>query len=52
MQKFRVKNIQLLVATDVAARGMDVAELPHVINYDLPHEVKSSTNRNALTGRA
>lgn len=36
MQKFRVRNIQLLVATDVAARGLDVNDLTHVINYGLP----------------
>lgn len=36
MQKFRIRNLQLLVATDVAARGLDVDDLTHVINYGLP----------------
>jgi len=49
MQKFRIKNIQLLVATDVAARGLDVDDLTHVINYGLPDEVESYTHRR---GRA
>ena len=48
MQKFRVKNIQLLVATDVAARGLDVDDLTHVINYGLPDEVESYTHRRAV----
>ena len=52
MQKFRVKNIQLLVATDVAARGLDVDDLTHVINYGLPDEVESYTHRRGRTGRA
>ncbi|MBN2661164.1 MAG: DEAD/DEAH box helicase [Tannerellaceae bacterium] len=52
MQKFRVKNIQLLVATDVAARGLDVDDLTHVINYGLPDEVESYTHRSGRTGRA
>ena len=52
MQKFRVKNIQLLVATDVAARGLDVDDLTHVINYGLPDEVESNTHRRGRTGRA
>ena len=50
MQKFRVKNIQLLVATDVAARGLDVDDLTHVINYGLPDEVESYTHRRGRTG--
>ena len=52
MQKFRIKNLQLLVATDVAARGLDVDDLTHVINYGLPDEVESYTHRRGRTGRA
>ena len=52
MQKFRIKNIQILVATDVAARGLDVEELTHVINYGLPDDVESYTHRSGRTGRA
>lgn len=52
MQKFRIKNLQLLVATDVAARGLDVDDLTHVINYGLPDEMESYTHRRGRTGRA
>lgn len=52
MQKFRIKNLQLLVATDVAARGLDVDDLTHVINYGLPDEVEQYTHRSGRTGRA
>ncbi|MDR1644718.1 MAG: DEAD/DEAH box helicase [Tannerellaceae bacterium] len=52
MQKFRIKNIQLLVATDVAARGLDVDDLTHVINYGLPDDSESYTHRSGRTGRA
>ncbi len=52
MQKFRIRNLQLLVATDVAARGLDVDSLTHVINYGLPDEVESYTHRRGRTGRA
>jgi len=52
MQKFRVKHLQILVATDVAARGLDVDDLTHVINYGLPDEVESYTHRSGRTGRA
>ena len=52
MDKFRAKSIQLLVATDVAARGLDVTELTHVINYNLPDELSSYTHRSGRTGRA
>jgi len=52
MQKFRIKNIQLLVATDVAARGLDVENLTHVINYGLPDDVEYYTHRSGRTGRA
>lgn len=46
MQKFRVKNLQLLVATDVAARGLDVDNLTHVINYGLPDDIETYTHRS------
>ena len=52
MQKFRNRNIQLLVATDVAARGLDVSDLTHVINYNLPDDVEVYTHRSGRTGRA
>lgn len=52
MQKFRRHNTQLLVATDVAARGLDVDELTHVINYGLPDDVENYTHRSGRTGRA
>ena len=52
MQKFRTKRVQLLVATDVAARGLDVDDLTHVINYGLPEDIESYTHRSGRTGRA
>lgn len=52
MQKFRQHRVQLLVATDVAARGLDVDELTHVINYGLPDDIESYTHRSGRTGRA
>jgi ATP-dependent RNA helicase DeaD len=52
MQKFRVRNLQLLVATDVAARGLDVDDLTHVINYNLPDDTEVYTHRSGRTGRA
>ena len=52
MQKFRIRNVQLLVATDVAARGLDVSDLTHVINYNLPDDVEIYTHRSGRTGRA
>ena len=52
MQKFRISNLQLLVATDVAARGLDVDDLTHVINYGLPDDTESYTHRSGRTGRA
>ncbi|NDV47006.1 ATP-dependent helicase [Paludibacter sp. 221] len=52
MQKFRIRNIQLLVATDVAARGLDVSDLTHVINYNLPDDTEVYTHRSGRTGRA
>jgi len=52
MQSFRKKRIQLLVATDVAARGIDVDDITHVINYQLPDETEVYTHRSGRTGRA
>ena len=52
MKKFRCKNLQILVATDVAARGLDVNDLTHVINYNLPDDNAGYTHRSGRTGRA
>ena len=52
MQSFRKKKIQLLIATDVAARGIDVDDITHVINYQLPDEIETYTHRSGRTGRA
>jgi len=52
MNLFRNKSIQLLVATDVAARGIDVDDITHVINYNLPDEVENYTHRSGRTARA
>lgn len=52
MQRFRERNLQLLIATDVAARGIDVSEITHVINYGLPDETEVYTHRSGRTGRA
>lgn len=52
MQRFRERNMQLLIATDVAARGIDVNNVTHVINYSLPDEIESYTHRSGRTGRA
>lgn len=52
MNKFRRRNTQLLVATDVAARGLDVDDLTHVINYNLPDDTVNYTHRSGRTGRA
>ena len=52
MQKFRNKTLQILVATDVAARGLDVTDLTHVINYKLPDQPENYTHRSGRTGRA
>ena len=51
-QKFRQHTVQFLVATDVAARGLDVEDLTHVINYGLPDDIESYTHRSGRTGRA
>ena len=52
MKSFRNKQIQMLVATDVAARGIDVDNITHVINYQLPDEIETYTHRSGRTGRA
>ena len=52
MQRFRERNLQLLIATDVAARGIDVSDISHVINYGLPDEIEVYTHRSGRTGRA
>ncbi|SDL46606.1 DEAD/DEAH box helicase [Kriegella aquimaris] len=52
MGAFRKKQIQMLVATDVAARGIDVDDITHVINYQLPDEIETYTHRSGRTGRA
>ncbi len=52
MSRFRQKHVQLLVATDVAARGLDVNDLTHVINYNLPDDLDVYIHRSGRTGRA
>ncbi len=52
MNRFRLKNLQLLVATDVAARGLDVQDLTHIINYNLPDDPEVYIHRTGRTGRA
>lgn len=52
MQKFRDASIEFLIATDVAARGIDVEHVTHVINYDIPHDPESYVHRIGRTGRA
>src|SRR6201996_6980836 len=52
MGEFRERTLQLLIATDVAARGIDVKEITHVINYELPDDVEVYTHRSGRTGRA
>jgi ATP-dependent RNA helicase DeaD len=52
MQRFRENNLQLLIATDVAARGLDVQNISHVINYGVPDEIEVYTHRSGRTGRA
>ncbi len=52
LKKFRSKGLNILVATDVAARGIDVVELTHVINYSLPQDAESYIHRIGRTGRA
>ena len=52
MRRYREKSIQVLIATDVAARGIDVQDISHVINYNLPGEADNYTHRSGRTGRA
>lgn len=52
MNRFREKNLQILVATDVAARGLDIDDITHVINYDLPDEIEVYIHRSGRTARA
>lgn len=52
MDRFRRKQVNLLVATDVAARGIDVSDLSHVINYNMPDQTEAYTHRSGRTGRA
>lgn len=52
MNAFRKRQLQLLVATDVAARGIDIDDITHVINYQLPDEIETYTHRSGRTGRA
>ncbi len=52
MKSFRARQIQMLVATDVAARGIDVDDITHVIHYQLPDEIETYTHRSGRTGRA
>ena len=52
MNRFRSKNLQMLVATDVAARGIDVDDLTHIINFNLPDDIENYTHRSGRTGRA
>lgn len=52
MNRFRTRNLQMLVATDVAARGIDVTNLTHIINYNLPDDMENYTHRSGRTGRA
>lgn len=52
MDEFREKTLQLLIATDVAARGIDVQGITHVINYELPDDIEVYTHRSGRTGRA
>ena len=52
MKRFKNRNLSLLVATDVAARGIDVSNLTHVINYNLPDDIEQYTHRSGRTGRA
>ncbi len=52
MNRFRARNLQMLVATDVAARGIDVEDLTHIINYNLSDDIENYTHRSGRTGRA
>jgi ATP-dependent RNA helicase RhlE len=52
LKRFKDNELQVLVATDIAARGIDIEELPHVVNYDLPHVAEDYVHRIGRTGRA
>jgi ATP-dependent RNA helicase DeaD len=52
MQKFRIAHIKLLIATDVAARGLDVSDLTHIINFNIPDDIETYNHRSGRTGRA
>jgi ATP-dependent RNA helicase DeaD len=52
MDRFRQKDLQVLVATDVAARGLDIDNITHVINYNLPDDIENYTHRSGRTARA
>jgi ATP-dependent RNA helicase RhlE len=52
LKRFKDSQLQVLVATDIAARGLDIEELPHVVNYDLPHVAEDYVHRIGRTGRA
>jgi ATP-dependent RNA helicase RhlE len=52
LDNFKVGKIKVLVATDIAARGLDIEQLPHVVNYDLPHNSEDYVHRIGRTGRA
>jgi ATP-dependent RNA helicase RhlE len=52
LKRFKDNELQVLVATDIAARGLDIEELPHVVNYDLPHVAEDYVHRIGRTGRA
>ncbi len=52
MERFRNKDLQILVATDVAARGLDIDDITHVINYNLPDDIENYTHRSGRTARA
>ena len=52
MKKFRERTVKVLVATDVAARGLDVHDISHVIHYNLPDDIENYTHRSGRTARA
>src|SRR3546814_10959580 len=52
MKRYRDRSLQLLIATDVAARGIDVSDITHVINYSLPDDIENYTHRSGRTARA
>ena len=52
LDDFKQRRIQVLVATDIAARGLDISELPHVVNFELPHVPEDYIHRIGRTGRA